>query len=416
MSRLYNTFNFTGNINIPKSADKFHKVNNFDGGWEKHTLNFAVKESNTNSAFVELVGGFFASKQNVVKTMGKGTESNNGAKLEIPWTDRLKEETVDMVADFRKIIVDFTTDKDLKDKLNQLRYEIRSLEYKDQLTDAEQEKLSKLRKEHRELAVDRYEFIHPYDAVIFLANKLEEYKVHKFQITGNVAFSYWKGKFYRSFELQTIEIVENDTPSKLRATMDVFFTKGALDEKDLKKEKKIYVDGYLLSRDNQAKKDQFFPQQLLINASKLDFENEEHMKRLEYLKRQFNVEKKNDVYHLQWEVSVFRGADQVEFSEKDLTPAQKEQIEFGYAKLDDFKPKGGMLGETVYETRLIKPILLKVNEHNDFTNGAVKTDYKVEDLDYVPTVPEEKKEKPAEKKEEPKQVNKPPVNLDDLFG
>jgi hypothetical protein len=102
MSRLYNTFEFIGNINIAKNKDKFHKVDKYDSGWEKHTLNFAVKESNTNSAFVELQGGYSKVKLNKVMTMGKGTENVKGTKLEIPWDDRLKDVTVDMVADFRK--------------------------------------------------------------------------------------------------------------------------------------------------------------------------------------------------------------------------------------------------------------------------------------------------------------------------
>jgi hypothetical protein len=388
-------------------------VQKFDSGWEKHTLNFAVQETKTNSAFVELQGGFSYVKSNIVMTTGKSTENTQGAKLEIPWSERLKPETVDMVAEFRKVIVDLTTDKELKGKLSQLRYEIRSLEYKDKLTDDEQEKLKSLRDEHREKAVDRHEFIHPYDAIILLSTMLETYKEYKFRITGNVNFSYWNGNFYRTFEPQVIEIVDEDTKPQLRATMDIFFTKGALDEKDFKKDKKIYVDGYVLSRDAAAKKDAFFPQQFVINAQKVDMENEDHVRRLEFLKRKFEVKGKG-VNHLQWQVNIFRGAEKVEFTEKDLTPAQKEAIEFGYNKLEDFAPKGGMLGDNIYENRLVKPNLQKVNDFTDFSNGAIESEFTVEDLEYVPVQQDKKKEepKPEPKKEQPKQE----VELDDLFG
>jgi hypothetical protein len=381
MSRLYNTFEFIGHVNIPKNKDKFHKVDKFDSGWEKHTLNFAVKESNTNSAFVEFQGGYSNVKPNKVMTFGKGTENNRGSKLEIPWADRLKPETVEMVADFKKVVVDFTSDLELKEKLNQLRYEIRMLEFKDELTPDEQEKLAALRTEHTEAAVDRYEFIHPYDAVVFLSNKLEDYKAFKLRLTGSVIMSAWKGKYYRRFEPTLIEVVDSETPSQLKATMDIFFTKDAVDEKDFKKDKKVYIDGYVIDYDGQAKKDQFFPQQFVINAQKIDFENEMHVKRFEYLKNKFTVANKKGVYHLQWLVNIFRGADKVEFTEKDLTPSQREAIEFGLNKLEDFAPKGGMLGDNVYENRLVKPLLVTVNEHNDFTNGAVESDYTVDDLD-----------------------------------
>ncbi|WP_043929333.1 hypothetical protein [Bacillus haynesii] len=155
-----------------------------------------------------------------------------------------------------------------------------------------------------------------------------------------------------------MEIVRNETPSQLRATMDIFFTKDSLDEKDFKEEKKLYIDGYVLSYDNQIKKDRFFPQQLIINAQKLDFNNEMHMKRLELLKNFFKVKGKG-VYHLQWEVNIFRGADEIEFTEENLTASQKEMIALGLNTLDDFKPKGGLLGESREENRLIKPILRK---------------------------------------------------------
>jgi hypothetical protein len=414
MSRLYNTFEFIGNINIAKNKDKFHKVDTYDSGWEKHTLNFAVKESNTNSAFVELQGGLSSVKANKVMTFGKGTENVKGAKLEIPWSDRLKDETVDMVADFKKTVIDYTTDSDLKEKLNQLRYEIRQLEFKDKLTPDETEKLSNLRTEYREKAVDRHEFIHPYDAVIFLSTTLDTYKEYKFRVTGSVIMSVWKGKFYRRFEPSFVEIVDSETPSQLRATMDIFFTKDALDDKDFKKDKKVYIDGYVIDYDNQSKKEIFCPQQFVINAQKVDFENEMHVKRFEYLKNKFSAANKKSVYHLQWLVNIFRGADKVEFTEKDLTPSQREAIEFGLNKLSDFAPKGGMLGDNVYENRLVKPLLVNVNEYNDFSNGALESDYSIEDLDYVAPVQQE--EKQEEKQETKKEETKQDVDLEDLFG
>jgi hypothetical protein len=133
---------------------------------------------------------------------------------------------------------------------------------------------------------------------------------------------------------------------------------------------------------------------------------------LEFLKKKFDVKDKG-IYHLQWQVNIFRGADKVEFTEKDLTQAQKEAISFGYNKLEDFAPRGGMLGDNVYENRLVKPTLVKVNEQNDFSNGAVKTDYTQDDLDVIPVPVAKKENKPEEPKQEEK---KPIVELDDLFG
>lgn len=416
MARLYNTFEFIGNIQIPKDQNRFHNVKTSDSGWEGHRLNFSIQESNTNSVFLELYGGFFKSKKNVVKTMGKSLGNEKSSMLEIPWDDRLHKETIDMVADFRKVVVDYTTDFELKEELRQLRYEIFNLERQDSLTENDKETLAKLKNKLEEKDQSRYEFIHNYDAINYLSGTLNEYKNFKFRVTGNVEVNHHNGKFYRKFNPTLFEIVSNDTPAKLRATMDIFFTKDALDETDFKDEKKIYVNGYIQSYDGNAKKDVFFPQQFIINATKVDFENEKHVGRFNFLKNKFNVKGKG-VYHLQWEVNIFRGAESIEFTIDDLTADQREAVEFGFNKLDDFKPKGGLLGSNIEENRLVKPILKKLNESNDFTEGAVETSYEPEELEYTATERLPVTDVPNDpfKNESKKEVD---INeeLDDLFA
>lgn len=411
MARLYNNFEFVGNLFINK--DKFLDVNESASGWMGHRLNFAVQESKTNSVFVEMYGGYSKSKVYPVMTFGKGTENVKGEKLEIPWEDRLNPEAIDMVADFKKFVVDLTTDNEVKEVINKLRYEIRILEYKDELNPTETEKLKELKADLKVAATNRHEFIHEYDAVMFLSENLEEYKNHKFKLTGNVDYNYHKGNFYRKFKPTSIEIVDNEEPNRLRATMDIFFTKDAVDAKDFKKDKKVYIDGYVLSYDSNAKKDVFFPQQVVINAQKLDLENETHVKRFEFLKNKFTVTGK-EVYHLPWLVNVFRGADRVEFSEKDLTASQREAVEFGLNKVSDFAPKGGVLGETTEENRLIKPLLQEFDKMNDFRDGAVASSYDKEELDYTPV---QKTVTPPPTVEETTFEDKSgDIELDDLFA
>ncbi|TCJ01140.1 hypothetical protein [Cytobacillus praedii] len=418
MARLYNTFEFIGNISIPKDTNKFHEVKESPSGWVGHRLNFAVQESKTNSVFVELYGGYSKAKSYPVKTFGKGTENEKGAKLEIPWEDRLSPETIDMVADFKKIVVDFTTDQELKKEIGRMLYEVRNLEYQDNLSDADTVKLKELKEELKKKAVNRFEFIHNYDAIVLLADKLDEYKDYKFKITGSVDYSEHKGNFYRKFNPEHIEIVPNEEKSKLTSTMDIFFTKDSLDDKDFKEDKKVYINGYVLGYEGKAKKDQFFPQQFVINAQKIDLENENQVKLFEFLKSKFNVKGKG-VYHLQWQVNVFRGADTVEFTIDNLTPTQRESVEFGLSKLEDYAPKGGMLGETVYENRLVKPILKAIDKENDFSEGAVESTFEAEDLEFEYTLVEDKQQIQSQEpvKEEVKEESKPALDdLDNLFG
>jgi hypothetical protein len=417
MGRLYNTFEFIGNIFIPKNKEKFHEVKENESGWEGHRLNFAIQESKTNSVFLEMYGGFSKSRPNKVFSFSKGTENEKGSKLEIPWEDRLKEESVDVVADFKRIVLDLTTDFELKDKLRQLRFEIMNLERKDVLTEEDKTKLKELKLEHKEKATKRYEFIHEYDAVVFAASVLEYYKDHKFRITGRVEYNHYNDKFYRKFKPELIEIVESDTKPQLRATMDIFFTKDSVDEADFKEEKKIYINGYVVDYDSNAKKDAFFPQQFILNAQKIDLENKDHVGRLDFLRSKFNVKGKG-VYHLQWYVNIFRGADKVEFTYDDLTAQQKEAIEFGLNTVEDFEPKGGMLGANLEETRLVKPVLQEINKENDFREGALESSYEEDDLIYVASNNGRQSETKNESKEESNTTEKKKVDvdLDQLFG
>ncbi|WP_434786960.1 hypothetical protein [Bacillus velezensis] len=65
MSKLYNTFEFIGNLFISNNKEKFHEIKEYDSGWVKERLSFAVQESKTNSVFVEIEGGY--SKANKIK-------------------------------------------------------------------------------------------------------------------------------------------------------------------------------------------------------------------------------------------------------------------------------------------------------------------------------------------------------------
>lgn len=113
-------------------------------------------------------------------------------------------------------------------------------------------------------------------------------------------------------------------------------------------------------------------------------------------------------------MNIFRGADEIEFTKENLTASQKEMIALGLNTLDDFKPKGGLLGESREENRLIKPILKKINDANNFTEGAIESTYEVEDLVYVSEEPKNE-EKPENEETKPTEEEKEAA-FDDLFS
>lgn len=420
MSKIYSEFEFIGNIAIPKE-EKFIEIKDNGKGWIGHRTTFAVKETPLNSAFVELYGGYKTDGTGVVYTFGKGSKDEKGQKLEIAWGDRLKPEVIDMVADFKKIVVDFETDADVKKEYYELLFKIRNIENRENLTDEDQAKLVDYKSQLKEKSVNRHEFISEYDAVLFITNNLPKYKDYKFRIKGSVDFNEWKGKIYRKFNPNYIEIVPEDRENKTRMIVDIFFNKDSIDEADFEEEKKIYLNGYVQSYTRDVKADRYYPQTFVLNASKINMDDEQQVGYLELIKG-FMKADGNTYLHLPWDVNVFRGAESLEFGYDDLTDQQKTLVQYGVKNVSDFAPKGGVFGANIEELRLVAPRL-----NDDFKDGALDTelnddefnekvvkstaDVKLEDV-VSAEVP--KKDEPVVKKEEPKEDLT--TKLNGLFG
>jgi len=86
---------------------------------------------------------------------------------------------------------------------------------------------------------------------------------------------------------------------------------------------------------------------------------------LNYLKNIFKISG-DSFCHIPWEINAFRGAEEVEFTEDMLTDSQREQVELGISKIEDFKPKTKPVGGNKIEFRLSKPLI-----EGAFTDGAV---------------------------------------------
>lgn len=373
-------FNFTGTVMFPKKDAKrpFVKAGEFDEKDKKGkptgnkikslSMNFSVKESDNNMGFVEA----FDSEKKVIKT--KNTDNEN---IEIQWKDRFDTDVISTVASYRKTVVDLGDDFD-----------------------------------------GRHEFVAMYDAIEYLRENLPNYK-GKVTITGQMVKEPYKGKYYDKFKIQSVYAVNDDKKNRLLITADIFYSKDSIDKADWKTDKKIYVDGYIQQYINADEGTKYIPQQFVFNASKYDENNEKHKKLLDYKLKYIDINKKN-IHHLLWECVMLNGAETVEFDESQLTKAQKEQIELGIRKLEDFRPAGSIFGERVNEYRLFEPKLT-----GDFSDGLVDAemtsaefDEEVyvmatdENLDDVMNKPEPEKKEETTTEEDSKE---PEVDDDDLF-
>lgn len=414
MARLYNNFEFVGALNFTNEPMKERKA---PSGWVTSELKLIINESKTNGQFVKLEGGLNVDngKPNVVYTMSKSVFGSESGSMQVPWDDRLIPQVVDNVADFRKVVIDLTEDKETLKEFYETKRKIYNLESKTEgVTDADKDSLQELYTKSRELAPDRHEFIHAVDAINFLVKggNLEKYKGRKFRIKGDLEKSYYNEKFYTNYVIKSIELVDEETPSKLAAQLDLFFVKGCEDTSAFKNEKVLTYETYVLGRDNNAKKDVFFPHGTVLNASKLDLENEQHKGRLDFIRDIFAPSGKK-VHHMVFETRVVRGAQKVEFTAKDLTPKQRKAVELGLAALESFAPKGGLNGENIEEVRLLKPLFQTFNKANDFADGVIETDFTEDDLVFTPVVYNKPAETVKEKiDEEVKQELEDDFNLD----
>lgn len=331
-----NKFTFVGKIKLPKEDAKrpLHSViykkaekdkAEKDRTWEGHKLNFFMEVDKNNGQFAEMMAGWMT-KSKEIKSWSKGSDTEKGSELLVPVAKRNDKEIIDMVADFKKYKVNLGEEK---------------------------------------------VFITDYDFVIYLAEALKTVGDRLVYISGDFKIEESNGKFYKKFIPKVVQFANEDATPKFSANIDIFFNEESLSEARFEDQKLIDVMAYVQQNMGKEKGDRFLPLNLVIDAKKVDMENESHVKRLEYLKSQFSVGE--TFHHVPWTVTVFRGADQVEFSEDMLTDAQKEQIEFGLAKLSDFQRSFN--GETVELYKLIKPNLLGA-----FSEGAVDTSLSLEDV------------------------------------
>lgn len=407
MARFYNKFEFVGNIAHNNDLSKVYVVDTFDSGAKKHKLNISIRQSNTNAEFLKLEALLFPAGR--VFKIGK-----DGKNIDVAFENR--SELLPMVADWCKLVVDLETDENLKKELSKLRFQISSLENKIKNgtnTSDEVVKLSTYVQEYEEkLNGNRHEFIHEYDLINFLLNNLNELSKHKVRVLGNIECSEWKGKVYTSYIPTLIEVVPEDTPTKLEATMELYFNKNSLDESLLKETGKIVVDAYLCNRDSKAKGDRFFQKTFVIQKPTLADDADEKLKDLVEKQMAFlptMATTKAKTYHkMLWKASILNGVETKEFTIDDLTDQQKAMVSLGIMPAEEYKSNRFVAGDRVSETRLFMPVV-----KDDYKHGVVDTG--LTDEDFAELIARNDGEVKKEVKQELDKVEEKDTELEDSF-
>ena len=318
-------FNFIGELIIPdeqKKPESFIRL--WNGGSDKDTgmarIRFGVKESTSNSCFVEC----FGMEYDTIRT-----RRDDGENIEISWDERFDEDIVKSIPNYRKYIVDLG-----------------------------------------ELTGGEKQFISQYDFIMYLSEVLPKYN-GKVYCSGKFVKSPYNGEVYDKYTVDTVRESTAKTNS-MHVVFDYFWNKDCVDTTEFESTRRITVDGYIRQYINKADGEKFFPQRMVMDIGRLEASDDEnHKKYAKGLMNWINIKDKA-VMHIPWDCKVIRGAETVELDESMLTDAQKEQIECGISTINDFaKP----LSENVYEFRAFKRKL-----SGDYADGPIESGYTLDDI------------------------------------
>jgi len=399
MARIYNSFEFIGNISFNKDENKVLETIQYDSGWQTKRLNVGIKPTATNGIFLKADALYNPTETNTIFTMGK-----DGSKLEIPFKDRNKQSSIDMVADFKKFTVDLETNCEVKTKRYKLKYQIINIENREEKTAEDLEKLANYKKEYIENSTNLHEFISDYDFILFLKESAVILKQHKIRVKGSLDMSMWNEKYYVGYVPNHVEFIQDEVENKLEATIDVYFDKNAIDDTLLKTDGKLLVNGYLISYDKNAKGDRFFPKTMVLKG--VNFEDEAQVSQYEMLKSFIETDK-NTIYHMLWNANIYKGAEIKEFTYNDLTDAQKKMVDVGLSTVEQYRPKNGYVGGNIDEFRLFNPVL-----EGDFKDGIVDSLMTEEEFIKLLAVQIDKPKKQEVKKQVSEEVKEIPTTAE----
>lgn len=401
---MQNTFEFIGELRFGKEAIKTQV---FDSGWTKRALSLSVVQSSNNSKFVNLEGGFHTAKENKVHTMSKTLFGEKGSYMVVDWENRFDKDTINSVPDFKKIIVDLTSDEETKKAVTTIRNDIYNLETKEEPSTEDKEKLSALYKKMLMDIPERHEFLSTLDAIDFVVSEIAEnpeLKNKKYKVKGVIEPSYWKGDTFINHVVQSIELVDGETKNKLSGQVELYYTKSAMDKSSFKKERKMHFDTYISHYSREHEGNVMFPYPTLFNATNHDDDNPKHVGHIGLIEDSFTVKGKA-VYRLPFEIRYVNGSEEVEVTAEALTKQQQRLVDLGLASPEDYVKKA--FGDAVVENRIYIPQLKDFGRNGNFNEGALETDLTEDDLIYTPAETKEK--------EKPKETKKPiDVSEDDL--
>lgn len=309
----YASFRFCGTVSI--SDDTFPKEDTTSAsGWKYRRANFPVKISDSNSLYVQLMGGR-ASTNPVVYVRNKEDQP-----IQLKWDMRNNEDVLKNVkpADFIVIRIEEGADGKLIAK----------------------------------------KFVSEVDAIDYLADHLTDgTKVH---IGGDVEYQRYNGEIQRSFNITRITLAKEDVEPYAVMQQTYLVDTHSLPrkwEKELEENHQIKINTFVpqyVGKENgkTIKRTLAMPQQITLKATDDNLD-----KRIKIVEKMFKVDKKV-VRELILQNNVVYGYEQTS-GEIEMTPELQELVELGIMTEEQIKNEVTVTGSKVDEVVFDHPVLRK---------------------------------------------------------
>lgn len=322
---------FTGEcvINGEETKNPYVRSGKTKSGNKYETFSCGLKAAKNNTAWLEL----FGMESDTIHTM----DSDNN-KIDVDWEDRFDDDVVSKVANYKKNVI--------------------SLD-------------------------ERKEFVSPYDAVQYLVKNVDELRGKRITVTGQVNKNVYNGKISDRFQIQNVYLASEDDKNQFRCNDLFYFNKDSFDTADWKDEKKININGWIKTYISEEKKNMYVPQTIIFDCSKIDFENEKHRNRVNYMLKQMKCNLTDDnkikvsikgIHVIPVILTYNNGAQAEEITLDDLSPNQREAIELGIKELKDF-------ASNVYGSRVTEFKLKDFDLTGDYSDGCVDTEMKMSEFE-----------------------------------
>lgn len=285
-------------------------------GWVYRRASFPIQMGETNSIYVQMMGGHHANNGVIY-----GVPRKEGKSQDVAWSLRNDPDVLESIADYAFL-------------------------------------RARIEKDEQGNVIEK-KFLSELDLIDYLASHLEnETEVY---VSGQVEYQRYKGKVQRSFNVRTIGLNENnhEAGATMRQTYlvdDMSLARGW--ERELAKDGKTVINAYVpqyVSKENgkSIKQVLAFPQQIVFKSSEEDLE-----KRSKALKKFFKPAK-NVVREMALVCELYRGYEkvtgQVEFSDR-----VKDIIWGGFESEESIKNTpmvtGTLVDETVFKTIMLKQL------------------------------------------------------------